>query len=145
MDIVEALTLTTHLNISLSICLNGRPVITCVRPCDIRTHSSFRLQPDNMARIAPRPRPQVTYKPIEQMIFINSYHATPLRSHPMICFRNKKVIAQLFCLSVARQCRGLPLPSIPTEVETISKVTLTTSHSHLNTHLRSTILDLLLH
>ena len=42
--------------------------------------------------------------PMNKMIFINSYHATPPRSHPAICFPNKKVIAQLYCLLVARQC-----------------------------------------
>ena len=37
-----------------------------VWPCRIRTHLGFRLQPDNMACIALRPKPQVTFKPIEQ-------------------------------------------------------------------------------
>ena len=40
---------------------------------------------------------------------------------------------------------GISLPSISTEVRTISKVTLTTLHSHLNTHLQLTTLDLLLY
>ena len=43
--------------------------------------------------------------PLNKMIFINSYHATPPGSHLVICFPNKKVIARLYCLSVARQCR----------------------------------------
>ena len=43
--------------------------------------------------------------PLNKRIFINSYHATPPRSHPVICFPNKKVIAWLYCPSVARQCR----------------------------------------
>ena len=110
--------------------------MTIVQPYDIWTHLGLRLEPDNMAHIAPRPKPQVTFKTIEQMIFINSYHTTPQGSHPVICFPNKKVIARLYCLSVARQYRGLPLLSIPTEMGTISKATLTTSHSHLSTHIR---------
>ena len=43
--------------------------------------------------------------PLNKRIFINSYHATPPGSHPMICFPNKKVIAQLYCPSIARQYR----------------------------------------
>ena len=38
------------------------------------------------------------------MIFINSFHTTPPRSHSVICFPNKKVIARLYCLSVDWQC-----------------------------------------
>ena len=116
-----------------------------VRPYDIQTHLGLGFQPNNMAHIAPKPRPQVAFKPIEQMIFINSYHATLPKSCPVTCFPNKKVIARLYCLSVAQQCQGLALLSILTKVGTISKATLITSHSHLNTHLRSKILDLLLH
>ena len=37
-----------------------------VRPYGIQTHLGFGLQPDDMAHIALRPRPQVTFKPIEQ-------------------------------------------------------------------------------
>ena len=40
------------------------------------------------------------------MIFINSHYATPPGSHPVICFPNKKVIARLYYLLVARQCLG---------------------------------------
>ena len=75
---------------------------TDVRPCDIQTHLGLGFQPNNMAHTVPKPRPQAAFKPIEQMIFINSYHATPPGSHPMIYFLNKKVIARLYCLSVAR-------------------------------------------
>ena len=73
-----------------------------VRPYDIQTHLGLGFQPNNMAHTVPKPRPQAAFKPIEQMIFINSYHATPPGSHPMIYFLNKKVIARLYCLSVAR-------------------------------------------
>ena len=48
----------------------------------------------------------------------------------------------LICPAVLR---GTSLSSIPTGVRTSSKATLTSPHSHLNTHLRLTILDLLLH
>ena len=108
-----------------------------VWPCDIQTHLGLRLQPNNMTHFVPKPRPQAT--------FINSYYATSSGSHLVICFPNKKVIAQPYYLSVVRQCRGASLPSMSTEVGTISKAILTTPHSHLNIHLQLTILDLPLH
>ena len=64
-----------------------------------------------MAHTVCKPRLQAAFKPIEQMIFINPYHATPPGSHPVICFPNKKVIAWFYCLSVVWQCLG----SIATE------------------------------
>ena len=116
-----------------------------VQPCDIQTHLGLRIQPNNMAHSVPKPKPQAAFRPIEWMIFINSYYATSSESHLVICFPNKKVIARPYYLSVARQCRGASLPSMSTEVGTISKAILTTPHSHLNIHLQLTILDLPLH
>ena len=78
------------------------PLIVYVRPCDIQTHSGFRLQPNNMAHSVPKPSLQAAFRPIEQMIFINSYYTTSSGSHLVICFPNKKVIAQPYYLSVAR-------------------------------------------
>ena len=75
-------------------------------PCDIQIHLGIGLQPNNMAYIVPKPRPQAAFKPIEQMIFINSYYATPPGSHPVIYFPNKKVIVRSYYLSIARQCLG---------------------------------------
>ena len=73
-----------------------------VRPCHIQTHLGLGLQPDDMAHTVPKPRPHTGFRPIEQMIFINSCHATPLRSHPVTCLPNKKVIARLYHLSIAQ-------------------------------------------
>ena len=120
-------------------------IIIIVWPCDIQIHSGLGLQPNNMAHSVPKPRPQAAFRPIERMIFINSYYATSSGSHLVIYFPNKKVIAQPYYLSVARQCRGASLSSMSTKVGTISKATLTTPHSHLNIHLQLTILDLPLH
>ena len=75
-----------------------------VRPWDIQIHLGLGLQPNNIAHFVPKPRPQAAFRPIEWMIFINSYYATPSRSHLVICFPNKKVIARSYYLSVARQC-----------------------------------------
>ena len=57
------------------------------------------------------------------MIFINSYHTTPPRSHPVICFLNKKVIARLYCLLVARQC-----------LESITAEHIYQSENHFQSH-----------
>ena len=107
-----------------------------VRPC---AHLGLGLQPDNMAHIVPKPKPQATFKPIEQMIFISSYHATPPRSHPVICFSNKEAIARLYCLSVARQYLG----NIAAEHIRWSgkQFQCYSSHSHLNTHFKAIELD----
>ena len=118
-------------------------IYTYVRPYDIQIHSGLGLQPNNMAHSVPKPWPQAAFKPIERMIFINSYYATSSESHLVIFFPNKKVIARSYYLLVARQCRGASLPSMSTEVGTISKTTLTTPQSHLNYHLQLTMLDLI--
>ena len=75
----------------------------CVRPCDIQAHLGLGLQPDNLAHTVPKPKPQAALKSIRQKISINSYHTTPLGSHPVNCFPNKEAIARLFSLSVAWQ------------------------------------------
>ena len=59
-----------------------------------------------MAHTVPKPKPQAAFKPIERMIFINSYYFTPPGSRLVICFPNKKVIAWSYYLSVAWQCLG---------------------------------------
>ena len=79
--------------------------IYIVRPCDIQIHSGLGLQPNNMAHSIPKPRPQAAFRPIERIIFINSYYTTFSRSRLVICFPNKKVIARSYYLSVAWQCR----------------------------------------
>ena len=77
-------------------------VYESVQPCDIQTHLGLGLQPDNMAHTVSKPRFQAAFKPIEQMIFINSYLATPPGSHSVTCLPNEKVIARLYFLLVAR-------------------------------------------
>ena len=116
-----------------------------VRPYHIQSHLGLGLQLDNMAHTISKPRPHTNSKPIEQMIFINSYHAMPPGSHSVTCLPNKKVIAWLYCLSVARQCLG----NITAEHIYWSGNHFQ-SHSHHtplppNTHLRLTTLDLILH
>ena len=116
-----------------------------IRSCDIQIHLGLGLQPNNMAYSVPKTRPQATFRPIEQMIFINSYYATPSGSHPVICFWNKKVTARSYYLSVAQQCLGSIITKHIYWSGNISKATLTTPHCHLNIHLQLTILDLPLH
>ena len=60
---------------------------------DIQAHLGLELQPDNMAHTAPRPRPQATLKPIRQMIFISTYHATSPGSRLVNHFLSKKTTA----------------------------------------------------
>ena len=83
----------------------GHPKII-VRSCDTQAHLGLGLQPNNMAYTIPKPSSQATLKPSERTIFINSYYVTPSRSHPVICFPNKKVIVRSYYLSVAQQCLG---------------------------------------
>ena len=113
--------------------------LVSVRPCDIQAHLGLRLQPDNMAHTVPKPRPQAAFKPIGQMIFISSYHATPPGSHPVNYFLNKEAIAWLCYLSVARQYLG----SIAAEHICWSgkQFQCHSSHSHLNTHFEAIELD----
>ena len=67
--------------------------------------------------------------PLNKRIFINSYHATPLGSHLVICFPNKKVIARLYCPLIAQQCRAyllkwepFPKPLPPKHPPTINNI-----------------------
>ena len=82
-----------------------------------------------MAQSVPRPRPQATFRPIEQMIFINPYYTTSSGSHRVICSPNKKVIARPYYLSIVQQCRRASLPSMSTE-----------SGNHFQSHSRHTLL-----
>ena len=41
---------------------------------DIQAHLGLGLQPDNVTHTVPKPKPHVALKPIEHMVFINSYH-----------------------------------------------------------------------
>ena len=41
---------------------------------DIQAHLGLGIQPDNVAHIIPMPKPQATFKPSEQKIFISPYH-----------------------------------------------------------------------
>ena len=113
--------------------------LVSVRPCDIQAHLGLGLQPNNMAYTVPKPRPQATFKPIGQMIFISSYHATPPGSHPVNYFLNKEVIARLYYLSVAQQYQG----NITTKhIRWGGKqFQCHSSHSHLNTHFEAIELE----
>ena len=62
------------INIKLFYVLFGWNRYIYVRSCDIQAHLGLGLQPDNVAHTVPKPRPQVALKPIEQKIFISSYH-----------------------------------------------------------------------
>ena len=65
-----------------------------VRKWDIQAHLGLKLQPDSMAHTALRPRPQATLKPIGQMIFISTYHATSPGSRLVNHFSSKEITAQ---------------------------------------------------
>ena len=49
-------------------------MISIVWSCDTQAHLGLGLQPSKVAHIVPKPRPQAALKPIEQKIFISSYH-----------------------------------------------------------------------
>ena len=50
----------------------------CAYTCYTQAHLGLGLQPNNAAHTIPKPKPQAALKPIEQKIFINSYHPRPL-------------------------------------------------------------------